>query len=48
VTFVEVTEGLSDGTRVQIVKGVAAGDTVFADARKPIATGAKVRGIESR
>jgi RND family efflux transporter MFP subunit len=48
VTFVEVTEGLSDGARVQIVKGVAAGDTVFADARKPIATGAKVRGIESR
>jgi HlyD family secretion protein len=48
VTFVEVTEGLSDGTRVQIVKGLAAGDTVFADARRPIAPGAKVRGIESR
>jgi HlyD family secretion protein len=48
VTFVEVTEGLSDGARVQIVKGLAAGDTVFADARRPIAPGAKVRGIESR
>ncbi len=48
VTFVEVTEGLSDGARVQIVKGLAAGDTVFADARRPIAAGAKVRGIESR
>ena len=48
VSFVEVTEGLSDGTRVQIVKGLAAGDTVFADARRPIAPGAKVRGIESR
>jgi RND family efflux transporter MFP subunit len=48
VTFVEVTEGLSDGSRVQIVKGLAAGDTVFADARRPIAPGAKVRGIESR
>ena len=48
VSFVEVTEGLSDGTRVQIVKGLAAGDTVFADARRPIASGAKVRGIESR
>ena len=48
VTFVEVTEGLSDGARVQILKGLAAGDTVFADARRPIAAGAKVRGIESR
>lgn len=48
VSFVEVTEGLSDGARVQIVKGLAAGDVVFADARRPIAEGAKVRGIESR
>jgi RND family efflux transporter MFP subunit len=48
VSFVEVTEGLSDGARVQILKGLAAGDTVFADARRPIAQGAKVRGIESR
>ena len=45
VSFVAVTEGLSDGTRVQIVKGLAAGDVVFADARRPIAAGAKVRGI---
>ena len=29
VTFVEVTEGLSDGARVQIVSGLAAGDTVM-------------------
>ena len=49
VTAVEITEGLSDGTRVQIVKGLSAGDTVLADARKQIATGQKVRGIaESR
>jgi HlyD family secretion protein len=48
VTFVEVAEGLSDGARVQIAKGLAAGDTVLADARRPIAAGAKVRGIESR
>ncbi len=48
MSFVEVTEGLSDGARVQIVKGLAAGDTVLADARRPIAAGAKVRGIESR
>jgi len=49
VTAVEITEGLSDGTRVQVVKGLSAGDTVLADARKQLATGQKVRGIaESR
>jgi HlyD family secretion protein len=45
VSIVEVVEGLADGTRVQIVKGLAAGDTVLADARRQLATGAKVRGI---
>ena len=45
VSIVEVVEGLSDSTRVQIVKGLAAGDTVLADARRQLATGAKVRGI---
>ena len=45
VSFVEVTEGLADGTRIQIVKGLAAGDTVLADARRQLATGTKVRGI---
>jgi RND family efflux transporter MFP subunit len=45
-TFVEVTEGLSDGSSVQIVKGLAAGDLVLADARRQLAAGAKVRGIE--
>ena len=45
VTVVEVVEGLSDGQRVQIVKGLAAGDTVFADARRELAAGVKVRGI---
>ena len=49
VTAVEITEGLTDGARVQIVKGLSAGDTVLADARKQLATGQKVRGIaESR
>jgi RND family efflux transporter MFP subunit len=49
VSFVEVTEGLADRTRVQITKGLAAGDTVLADARRQLAPGAKVRGIaESR
>jgi RND family efflux transporter MFP subunit len=47
VTTVEVVEGLSDATRVQIVKGLAAGDTVMADARRQIPAGAKVRGIKS-
>lgn len=45
VSLVEVTEGLTDGTRVQITKGLAAGDTVLADARRQLAPGAKVRGI---
>ncbi len=45
VSTVAVTEGLSDGTRVQIVAGLAAGDTVMADARRQIPAGTKVRGI---
>jgi RND family efflux transporter MFP subunit len=45
VTVVEIVEGLSDGSRIQIVKGLAAGDTVFTDARKQLAPGSKVRGI---
>jgi HlyD family secretion protein len=48
VTAVEVTEGLADGARIQIVKGLSAGDSVLADARRPLAEGAKVRGIEAR
>ena len=48
VTTVEVTEGLADGTRVQVVRGLAAGDVVLADARRQLAAGAKVRGIEGR
>jgi RND family efflux transporter MFP subunit len=49
VAITEVTEGLSSATHVQIVKGLAAGDTVLADARKQLAPGSKVRGIaESR
>lgn len=45
VSFVPVTEGLNDGVRVQIVSGLAAGDTVFADGRRSLAAGTKVRGI---
>jgi len=48
VSPVEVTEGLSDGGRVQIVKGLAAGDTVVADARRQVANGVKVRAIAVR
>ena len=45
ISTVVVTEGLSDGTRVQIVSGLAAGDVVMADARRPLPAGSKVRGI---
>ncbi len=48
ISAVVVTEGLSDGTRVQIVSGLAAGDTVMADARRQIPPGSKVRGIAAR
>ncbi len=43
VQAVPVTEGLTDGQRVQIVTGLAAGDTVVADARRQLADGARVR-----
>lgn len=45
ISYVEVVEGASDAGRVQVIKGLAAGDTVLADARKQVAAGAKVRGI---
>lgn len=48
VTAVGVKEGLADGSRVQIVSGLNAGDVVLADARRQLATGAKVRGIEGK
>lgn len=48
LSTVVVTEGLSDGTRVQIVSGLAAGDTVMADARRQIPAGSKVRGIATK
>jgi HlyD family secretion protein len=46
LTAVEVVEGLSDGTRIQILKGLAAGDKVIADARRQVPSGAKVRAVE--
>ncbi|HJU44924.1 MAG TPA: efflux RND transporter periplasmic adaptor subunit [Vicinamibacterales bacterium] len=48
VTSIPITEGLSDGQRVQIKTGLNAGEVVLADARRPLAAGAKVRGIEVR
>ncbi|MFN7977068.1 MAG: efflux RND transporter periplasmic adaptor subunit [Vicinamibacterales bacterium] len=43
VKAVDVTEGLTDGQRVQIVAGLKAGDLVVADARRQFADGARVR-----
>lgn len=43
VKAVTVTEGLSDGQRVQIVAGLAPGDIVVADARRQFADGVRVR-----
>jgi RND family efflux transporter MFP subunit len=42
-TATPVKEGLTDGTRVQLVSGVAAGATIVADARRDIAEGVKIR-----
>lgn len=45
VTEVPVTEGLSNGTDVQIASGLKAGDAIVADARRDVAAGAKVNPI---
>jgi hypothetical protein len=45
VVEVPVTEGLSNGTDVQIASGLRAGDTIVADARREVAAGAKVNAI---
>lgn len=45
VSAVPVSEGLSDEARVAILTGLAAGDQIVADARKPMAPGTKVRAI---
>lgn len=43
VKAAEVTEGLTDGQRVQILTGLAPGDVVVADARRQLADGVRVR-----
>lgn len=48
LSTVVVTEGLSDGTHVQILTGLADGDAVMADARRQLPAGAKVRGIAAK
>jgi HlyD family secretion protein len=48
VNEVPVTEGLSNGTQVQISDGLKAGDIVVADARRDVAPGSKVNPIFSR
>ena len=45
VSEVPVTEGLSDGTHVQISDGLKAGDIVVADARRDVAPGTKVNPV---
>jgi len=45
VTAVPVVEGLTDEGRVQILKGLAAGETIVADARKALVSSTKVRAI---
>jgi len=48
VTPTAVTEGVTDGTRVQILSGIRAGDTVVADARRQVTAGTKVRAVAAR
>lgn len=48
VTPVEVSEGLTDGTRVQILSGLGAGDVVVSDARRQLAPGTAVRPVTAR
>lgn len=45
VRAVPVTEGLSDGTLVQIASGLQAGDTILSDARQDIAAGTRVNPV---
>jgi RND family efflux transporter MFP subunit len=47
VSAVLVTQGLSDGSRVQIASGLAPGDVIVADARREVAEGTKVRPVRA-
>lgn len=48
VVVVPVSEGLTNGTHVQIRSGVNPGDMVAADARREVAEGARVRPIPAQ
>jgi len=43
-----VTEGLSNGTQVQISNGLKSGDVIVADARRDVAPGTRVNPVFSR
>lgn len=45
IAVVNVTEGLTDGTRTQLLSGVKPGDLIVADARREVAEGARVRPV---
>jgi RND family efflux transporter MFP subunit len=45
VDEVPVTEGLSDGSVVEIVTGLAAGDTIITDARRDVGAGVTVNAV---
>lgn len=47
IVLAPVTEGLSDGARVEITSGLKAGDLIVADARREVAEGARVRPIRA-
>jgi RND family efflux transporter MFP subunit len=48
IAEVPVTEGLTDGTRVQIASGLQAGDTIVADARRDVGGGVRVNPVFAR
>lgn len=45
VTPVPLTEGLTDGRRIQILSGLSAGDQVLADARRQVPAGSRVKPV---
>lgn len=48
VTEVPITEGINNGTLVQLATGISAGDVIVADARRDVAAGTKVNPVFQR
>jgi HlyD family secretion protein len=48
ISEVPVTEGVTDGSVVQIASGLSAGDVIVADARRDVAPGTKVKPVFAR